>query len=82
LRRLLAAGFAMSTGVGRALPLIPHAPAELVGFATAENSTHRSVLRCSNTSDEAAPGHHRALAFSVRATCALGAAFKPASPHC
>jgi hypothetical protein len=73
---------AMSTGVGRALPLIPHAPAELVGFATAENSTHRSVLRCSNTSDEAAPGHHRALAFSVRATCALGAAFKPASPHC
>jgi hypothetical protein len=73
----------MSAGVGRALPLIPHAPAELVGFATAENSAHQMVLRCSNTAGEAGPWHHRALHFSVRATCALeAAAFKPASPHC
>jgi hypothetical protein len=74
----LAAGFAMSTGVGHALPLIPHAPAELVGFATAENSAHRMALRCSNTSDGAAPEHHHVLAFSVRATRAYEAAFRPA----
>ena len=79
MRRLLAAGFAhVHWGRTRFAANSTHAPAELVGFATAENSAHRMALRCSNTSDGAAPGHHHALAFSVLATCALEAAFKPA----